>query len=243
MSQSQVLIETLRRYLKVKGMTYRDLAAKLGQTEANMKRIFSQRTLSLRQLEKMCYAAGTDLFELIRMSSNQTEEIGAFDESQEKVLAGNPKLFAFLYLLLTEIPLKKILEKYTITRAESEKFLLLLDKLGLIRLMEKNRIQFLISKNIRWLENGPLNRLYRDQISREFLEAPFSNTNERLRFLNAYLSPETLFVLSRRIDKLIAEFLELAEMEKGSAAGRSVPLCLVIAYRPWTFSVVRKYLR
>jgi DNA-binding Xre family transcriptional regulator len=243
MSQSEVLIETLRRYLKVKGITYRDLAEKIGQTEANMKRIFSQRTISLTQLEKMCYAAGTDLFELIRMSSNQVTEIGCFSESQENVLAANPKLFAFLYLILTDVSVEKVIEKYTFTKAEADKFLLKLDKLGIIRLMDGSRFHILISKNIRWLESGPLSRLYRSQISEEFLESSFSNPNERLLFLAAPMSKETLLVLSRRIDKLVSEFLELAEMEKGSKSEKSVPLYLVIAYRPWSFSVVKKYMR
>ena len=88
-----------------------------------------------------------------------------------------------------------------------------------------------------------MNRLYRKQIAEEFLEAPFSSPNERFRFLNAPLSKETLLILSRRVDKLLAEVSELAEIDKVAQPEKSQPLGLVIAYRPWSFSVVKEYLK
>jgi len=241
-NQSHLLVESLKRYLKLKGIRYRELAKQLGQTEANMKRVFSQKSLSLSQLESMCLAAGTDLFELFAMTSTRKPDADFYTEAQEKVLAAQPKLFAFFYLLLADVPLKKIERKYTYSANECQKALLTLDKVGLIRLQEENRFQLLVSKNVRWLDDGPLNRLYHDQIKAEFMDSDFKQANSRMRFLSAPCSDESIALLSRRMDKFISEFSEMAETDRGmDHLGQ--PVRLLIAYRPWSLSMMDKYRR
>ncbi len=243
MRQSQLIMETLKRYLTHTGITYRELAKRLGQSESNVKRIFSQYSLSLEALEAMCDAVGIELLDLARMSRPQEEKAECFTRVQEEALAADPKLFAFLYLLLSDESVTRISAKYTFTEKECRKALLTLDKLGLIRLHEENRTQILISRNIRWIERGPLNRLYEKDISREFVDSHFSGANERRRFLNARLSKTSLQALQRRLDRLIAEFVEFAEIDKVSAAEDSTPIWLILAYRPWRFTLIDRFRR
>ncbi len=188
MQQSILLIETLKRYLRHQGITYKTLADKIGQSESNVKRIFSEQSISLGALEEMCNAAGIELLELAKMSRTQREDVESFTLPQEAALAKDAKLFAFAYLLLGGLPVAKVQAKYEFTAVESQRYLTLLDRLGVIRLHPKNRVEPLLSKNVRWLEGGPLNETYTEEIKKEFLRSPFSGTNEQLRFLNARLS-------------------------------------------------------
>jgi transcriptional regulator with XRE-family HTH domain len=241
--QSKLVLETLKRYLGHTGVTYRELARRLGQSEANIKRIFSQYSISLEALEAICEAVGIELLDLTRMSRPLEERAECFTRVQEEALAADPKLFAFLYLLLSDMPVARIRARYEYSEKDCRKSLLKLDKLGVIRLYEGDRAQVLVSRNIRWITNGPLNRLYEKEISQEFTDSHFSGANERRRFLNARLSKHSLQALSRRLDRLIAEFVELAEIDKVSAAEDSVPIWLIVAYRPWKFTLIDRYRR
>lgn len=218
------------------------MAKKMGQTEANMKRIFSKKTLSLRQLEKMCESSGLELFELVKMAQPQKhDEAHTFTLIQEKELAADPKLFVVLYLLLGGVSEKKILQHYAFSKAELLRCLLKLDKLNFIRLEAEGKYKLLISKNIRWLTPGPLYQLYTERIKGEFLNSTFSQANEKMRFLNASLSAESIKLFSRRVDRLITEFAELAEMDRNEETHDTKHLWFLICYRPWQFSVLKSY--
>ena len=243
MRQSKLLLETLKRTLRHRGITYAELARKLSQSESNIKRIFSQRSISLDGLEDMCQAAGIEIFDLVGMSRREEERAECFSRAQETALAADPKLFAFLYLLIADVRLSQIVTKYQFTSAEGRRYLLQLDKLGVLRLNPGDRFQLLVSRNIKWIADGPLNRLYEQDIKREFLNSDFTKANERIRFLTGRLSKASLRALSQRLDRLIAEFTELAEIDEAIADDDAANLWMIIAYRPWRFSVVRRYRR
>src|SRR5688572_1073045 len=112
MRQSSLLVHTLKRYLKLKGVTYKELARKLGQSESNIKRTFSQEALSLKGLEAICEAMGIELLELARMSRPVQETAESFTKAQEEILAKAPELFAFFYLILSGLSVPEITRRY-----------------------------------------------------------------------------------------------------------------------------------
>ncbi|MCY7313627.1 MAG: helix-turn-helix transcriptional regulator, partial [Pseudoxanthomonas sp.] len=54
MALSLELIDALKRTLRAQGITYRDLALRLKLSEASVKRMFSQRAMTLQRLEQVC---------------------------------------------------------------------------------------------------------------------------------------------------------------------------------------------
>jgi AraC-like DNA-binding protein len=50
MAQIDRLIDELKRYLKVHGVTYAALARRLSLSESSVKRLFAQQSFSLRRL-------------------------------------------------------------------------------------------------------------------------------------------------------------------------------------------------
>ena len=52
MTQTARLLETLKHYLKIQGITYRILAQRLKLSESSVKRLFSDQSLSLKHLER-----------------------------------------------------------------------------------------------------------------------------------------------------------------------------------------------
>ena len=90
MSETAAIIEALKRDLKRRGLTYRDLAKKVGLSEASVKRVFASKSFTLQRLESMCAAVGTSVSELVR-SAGTAQDFGAYSLTleQEELLASD----------------------------------------------------------------------------------------------------------------------------------------------------------
>ncbi|CAM5199355.1 helix-turn-helix domain-containing protein [Alishewanella longhuensis] len=69
MDQTGQLITALKRCLKARGISYRQLAEQLQLSEASVKRIFAQQSFTLSRLEQICNVLDTNLYELAKMSA------------------------------------------------------------------------------------------------------------------------------------------------------------------------------
>ena len=69
MSESTAIVQVLKRSLKTKGLTYKDIAKRVGLSEASVKRVFSAKTFTLQRLESVCAAIGMSMAELVRLAS------------------------------------------------------------------------------------------------------------------------------------------------------------------------------
>lgn len=243
MSQSRALVDALKRCLKSRGMSYRRLGEELGLSEPTIKRQFSRGDFTLARLERICGAVGIDFYELARMSRGGTDESDTLSDSQEQALARDPKLFTCFYLLLSGLSASRILRDYRYEEPELTRSLVQLDRLRLIELLPGNRVKLLTRRNVRWMRDGKLSRRYESEIKREFLEADFNGPFERARLLTGYVSKSSLKALSGKIDKLIGEFLELSDTDEAVSAESGEKIWMLVAYRPWVFSVVSRLRR
>ncbi len=96
MTQTARLLETLKHYLKIQGITYRILAQRLKLSESSVKRLFSDQSLSLKRLEKICSVLGLDLYELVKLSREQQPLVESFNDVQRKALLSQPSLVVLL---------------------------------------------------------------------------------------------------------------------------------------------------
>lgn len=243
MSQTTQLLSTLKKCLKARGVTYRMLAEKLHLSEASIKRLFSEQTVSLQRLEEICDVLDMNFYDLAKISADALEGPSALTLDQERILSENPRLLLFFYLLLNGRDPESIVKDYAVTEAESLQLLLRLDKLKLIELYPDNKVRLLTHKNIIWRKNGPMRALYEKRVTEEFLAAPFDQAEERLRFENGKLSEGSIAVMSAKIDRLFKEFNELSEIDKTLPQGKSRNTGMMIAFRPWVFSMLKGYKR
>jgi hypothetical protein len=72
----------------------------------------------------------------------------------------------------------------------------------------------------------------------EFLKCRFDGALEMLRFEAKELSPESAAVMRRKLERLVAECNELAEVDASLPARRRASTAILVAVRPWEFSVV-----
>jgi hypothetical protein len=94
----ETVFRLLKGHLKKEGLSYKDIALRLGMSESNLKRIFSTRSCGIFQLAQICVAADTTLLDLFRSASTEgvphyefTPEVEAYfvDHIDEFVLFRN----------------------------------------------------------------------------------------------------------------------------------------------------------
>ena len=243
MSQLSTLIEALKQALKGKGITYRQIGEALDLSEASIKRMFAEEALTLKRLETICQMADMGIADLIRLSSEHQQAITRCTLQQERELAADPRLLLLLYLLLNEWTYDAILEHYTLAPAETTALLLQLERLKLIQLHPKNRVKLLVSRALEWQADGPVRRFFLQHIRAEFLNSNFSGHGEELKFLSAMLTPESKALLSRKLEQLVADFDAMVKMEAKLPLHLRSGCSLMLAFRPWQFSIFEGYRR
>jgi len=225
-------------------MNYRTLGASLNLSEASVKRIFSQRTFTLERLEQICDILEVDFYELAKVARGPVADLSkTLHLDQETALAQDRKLFAFFYILISGRAPQEISRDFLFSERETQQNLKKLEELKLILRMPNDRIKILVSNNVKWLEKGPLNTLYEKEIKTDFLEPKFSGLHERLRLLTGHFSERSIRILETKVEKLISEFIELSETDTLLEPSSARRLWLLVAYRPWNFSVIKKYRR
>lgn len=239
MNQTRHLLSALKKCLRAKGISYRDVAAMLEISESSVKRIFAEETFTLKRLEEVCNIAGVSIYELARMTKmNAQDEIKVLSLAQERSLADDPLLFTCFYLLLNNWSHTQIAMEYNLMEPGITKILTTLDKLKLIELLPGNKVRLLTARTITWRKGGPVRKKYQQQVIAELLNSTFDGPDKLLRFESGELSAATMNIIAKKIDALIREMEELAEADTLLPADERVNTGLLIAFRPWTFSLL-----
>lgn len=239
MRRSSELLEIIKKYLKVKGITYRHLANEMGLSETSIKRLFANNAFSLERLEKICQILDLDLFDLVVMARQQNQnEKNSLTPDQEQALADDPKLMSVFYFLINGWSVDYIVSEYQISKEECTRMLIRLDRLGLIELHADNRVRLKVAKNVFWQKDGPLWRLYYQKIMEDFMAHRFESPKDRLLFSPGVLSEASMKIILKQIDRLFKQYNELAEMDSALPLKGRYSAGLFIAFRPWVFSML-----
>ena len=232
------VVEALKASLRARAMTYAALAAKLGVSEPTVKRMFSRGAFTLARVEQILEALELDLQELARLARDGSPRPAELTPEQELALARDERLFSVFWLVQNEWSFAEIVEAFAISRAELTGAYARLDRLRLIRWGPRERARLLVRRDFRWRDGGPVKKTYGPRVMSEFLAARFKQPLEFLRFESRVMSPESAAVLKRRLERLVLEFNELAEVDSSVPSGRRIGVALLAACRPWQFSVV-----
>jgi transcriptional regulator with XRE-family HTH domain len=232
------IVEALKACLRGRGMTYAELARKLAVSEPTVKRMFSRGSFTLARIEQILTVLDLDLQELARLAKEGSAAPAELTHEQELALAGDARLFSVFWLIQNEWSFAEMLAAFAITRAELTGAYGKLERLKLIRWGPRERARLLVRRDFRWRDGGPVKKTYGARIMGEFLDARFKAPLEFLRFESRVLSPDSAAVIKRRLERLVLEFNELAEVDSSVPSGKRVGVALLAACRPWEFSVV-----
>lgn len=237
MPQTLQLIDTLKHALKAQKKTYADVARVLGLSEASVKRLFAEKSLSLLRLEQVCQLLGMEISDLVQLMSQRTRRISQLTREQEQEIAGDRVLLLVTVCALNRWTIDDILARFNIREVEAIRCLARLDRLKIIELLPGNRIKLLISPNFNWLENGPIQQLFRSRLQDDFFNSRFDRQAERLLVVNGMLSRRSNAVLQKKLDRLAREFDELNDDDAGLPLEQREGVTMVMAMSDWRFGL------
>lgn len=232
------LLDALKRVLKSRRMTYADLAKRIGLSEASVKRLFSQQTFTLQRLQQVLKALDMDFFELARLARGAGDAPQEMSEAQEQALASEPHLMGVFYLLFNEWQPAQILARYELSEVELTRLLTKLDRLQLIDLLPGNRVKLKVSRHLRLKPSGAIRAKHGQRTMAEFLSVEFDRHGGHFLFEYRDVSPASFAVMARKIDRLAAEFNELAELDSTLPPEQRQSIGLALGMRPWRIGQV-----
>jgi transcriptional regulator with XRE-family HTH domain len=236
MNDTARIVAALKRLLKSRGITYAALAAKLGLSEASVKRVFARETLTLARVEAIAAILDVDFLELARLARGRDEAPREMTLAQEEALAADPKLLATFYLAFNGWTFTEILDAHAVTAAELTGWLARLDRLGVLDLMPGNRIRMRVPRYARLRPDGPIRRRFGKRAVDDFLAPRFDEVGGYFAFEFADLSRASREIVERRLARLVDEFHELAELDVPLKGSARETIGVALGVRPWSMA-------
>ena len=233
MSQTAHLVATLKRQLKVRGVTYLQVGRHLGLSEPSVKRQFSLLRLRLDTIEAICDLLAIDLAELVQLAAASQPAVRRLRPEQEADLVADPRRLLVAVCVLNHLTPVQISANYRLSKAEVVTQLLRLDRLQLIALLPENRVRLKVARDFSWLPDGPIQRYFRERVQTDFLDAHFQYAGEMLRFQYAMLTPAANQRFQQRLLRLVQEFAELHQDCVDAPVQERYGTSLLVAMRPW----------
>lgn len=231
-------VEALKKSVRTRGLTYAELARRIGLSEASVKRMFSRGSFTLARIEQILRALELELYDVARISRGESRGPAELALEQEAVLARDERLLSVFWLLLNDWRFEEILQQFSISRSELTLTFARLARADLIEWGPGERARLKVPRDFQWRAGGPVKRAYGARVMAEFLRGRFDGPLEMLRFEAKELSGESAAVVRRKLERLAAEFNELAEVDASLPVRRRTAAAILVALRPWEFSVV-----
>jgi len=233
MAHSGALVEVLKRELRTRGVTYAQVARKLGLSEASVKRMFSRREFTLKRLDQVCQLTQSEFSDLARTLDREETLISKLTQEQEKEIASSIKLFLVAVCVLNHVPPEQIVEIYEVSQPECIQLLVKLDRIGFIRLAPGNRIRLLVSRDFAWLPDGPIQRFFKQHAHGDYVRSRFDRPDEHFVAVNGMLSDSSRASMVARLKRIAREFSELHNDDVRLPPEQRKNMTMLIAIRHW----------
>ena len=232
------LIQTIKRLLKAKGVTYRMLAAQLQLSEVSIKRSLSTGQMSLARLADIAHCLGMSVPELA-LATLDAPPIDRLSEAQEQQLVDNPQLLLVAVCVLNHWTLKEILAYYWLTEPECIRLLGQLEQLRLIDWLPDNRVRLKVSRQFAWRQDGPIFRFFRQQGEGDFLASNFPDEPDEYAFVHGMLTMDARRQFFRKLQQLKEDFAALHQQSLSAPLSERHGVGVLLATRGWELRAFR----
>jgi DNA-binding Xre family transcriptional regulator len=236
MSSPEGVLQVLRTELRAAGMTYKDLAARIGMSESSVKRMFGQKDMALSRLAQICTAAGISFDDVLRGAADMKAHADTLTLTQEKSLIANPRLLLMAICCLGHWTLEQVLETYELTEPECIALLAELDRLGLIELKPFNRYNLRVSNAFQWIPDGPVQTYFREHVVADYFGGRFDGPGEALMCLPARLSLPSAHELVGKVQQLAGELARMHQNDRRLGPQERDGFTLIVGFRSWEFA-------
>lgn len=233
----------LRSALKARGITYAELARRLGMSEPSVKRLFQQQDCKLSRLAAICTAIDLPLETLIEASNRPAGPSVPLSHDAERHLAAYPSLFYFLLFLMDRFTPQQIARETGLSQASIELYMRNLDRLGIVERDVSERYRLLITTPVAWRWTGPLAPILK-RINQDFVGWAAENAGEpgvQFITLSRRMRADSADMLQREADEFAERIRQTAHRDQlMSADSELMTAKLTLALAPFAFHRMRR---
>ena len=206
MTSSSRIIDTLKRQLKVRGITYKLLAERLDLSESAVKHMFSTGNFSLRRLDDVCAVLELDIGDLVDISESHQQKIEQLSDENEQEIVADTRLLLVTYCLINYWTFDEIIQRYDISPQAGLKYLRKLDRMKVIELQPGDRVRLLVANNFGWRKNGAIEKFFRSRVQTEFFSHDFQDDSSVRIVKNGMLTRKSQLQLIEKLKGMGEQF-------------------------------------
>jgi DNA-binding Xre family transcriptional regulator len=235
MSTTLDLVSVIKKELKTLNMTYADLAQALGMAESSVKRMLAKGDMSLSRVDDICRALKLDFAELARRVADAQPLLQRLTPEQERAVVADKKLLLVAICVLSQWTLEQMTTAYRLSEAECVKYLVQLDRIGIIELRPLNRYRLKLAKTFRWLPHGPVMDYFREHALLDYFGGGFDGEAEGLMLVHGSVSRAVAPAFMDRLQRVAQDFAQQHQADQKLADKDREGYTLVLAMRSWEF--------
>ncbi|MGB5258006.1 MAG: helix-turn-helix transcriptional regulator [Woeseiaceae bacterium] len=239
MTSSARIIDTLKRQLKVRGITYKELAQRLQLSESAVKHMFSTGNFSLKRLDDVCAVLELDLGDLVDISESHQHKIEQLSDENEQEIVADTRLLLVTYCLINYWTFDEIIQRYDISPQAGLKYLRKLDRMKVIELQPGDRVRLLVANNFSWRKNGAIEKFFRSRVQTEFFSHDFQDDSSIRIVKNGMLTRKSQLQLIDKLKAIGELFDDTTWDERKLSATERRGTTMVLAIRHWFFEGFR----
>jgi transcriptional regulator with XRE-family HTH domain len=231
---SNDLILALKAELKAAGLTYAELAARLGLAESSVKRMFSRSgDLPLSRVDAICAVLGVEFADLARAVADSAPLMQQLSLEQEQAVVADRRLLMVAICVLSQMSLEDIVAAYALSEAECVHCLTRLDRIGIIDLRPGNRYRLKVAKGFRWLPHGPVMGFFRDEVLEDYFAGGFDGESELLTLVHGEVGRGLAAAFRDRLVRVCQDFSRQHLADQKLPADQRQPFTIVVGMRSW----------
>jgi DNA-binding Xre family transcriptional regulator len=236
MSTTADLITVLKKELKAAQMTYADLAQALGMAESSVKRMLAKGDMPLTRIDAICRALKLDFADLAQRVADSQPLMRAMTLEQERAVVADKRLLLVAICVLSQWTLEQILARYRLTEPECVKYLVQLDRIGIIELRPLNRYRLKLAKTFRWLPHGPVMEYFRDNAVLDYFGGGFDGPGEGMLLVHGSVSRSVAPAFVERLQRVAQDFAQQHLADQKLSSKDCEGYTLVLGMRSWEFA-------
>ncbi len=224
LTEFRVVMNVLKKALRMRGLSYRDLAEHMGLSESGVKKIFTANDCSFHRLTQIAQALDLRISDVFAELDHSEFKSTHFTEAQQVFFLKHRDAFVFYFkLVILRMDLSEIQKELKLTNATKFKYLRKLDELNMIRLLPGDKVKLPPISMIRDFGSGPLlTQLYQEwgmAMVQQFADPRFQASGKFIiRCLR--MKDETYQDFLSRLQELENEFLRRSVREMSMAPSR-----------------------
>ena len=217
------------------GVTWGQLAARLGMAESSVKRMLAQGDMPLSRIDAICRALKLDFADLARRVADAQPLLAELTQAQEKAVIADKKLLLTAICVLSQWRLEQVTENYRLTQAECIKYFAQLDRIGIIELKPMNRYRLKLAKTFRWRPHGPVMDYFRENALLDYFSGGFDGEGEGLLLVHGSISRGLATSFLERMQRVAQDFAQQHQADQKLGAKDREGYTLLLGMRSWEF--------